>query len=167
MRSLDPEVVFFVDYTADRDGWAHSLQVHPDGTADYIAHRPDQLNHGVRWISRTPDQDTLGIILPATAESEGYTAEKAKGYLRTLAPSRKHPLRDGAGLSQRNGCNRHDRPDWGGPDLNHNSPSLQRRPAHCKANCSQWAVKHVFTSHGSSFHKKIHVLTTIYRRAIV
>ena len=84
--AFDPEVVFFVDYLADATGWAHSMQVHPDGSADYIAHRPDQLNHGVRWISRTADQDCLGIILPATAEPEGYHAEKAKGNIRTLNP---------------------------------------------------------------------------------
>jgi hypothetical protein len=84
--AFDPEAVFFIDYRADGDGWAHSLQRHPDGTADYIAHRPEQLDHGVRWISRTPDQDCLGIVLPSTAESEGYSAEKAKGNVKTLAP---------------------------------------------------------------------------------
>jgi hypothetical protein len=81
---FDPEVVFFIDYNTDADGWAHSLQVHPDGAADYIRHRPDQLDHGVRWICRTPDQDALGLLLPATAEPEGYTAEKAKGNIKVL-----------------------------------------------------------------------------------
>lgn len=83
--AFDPEVVLFVDYLADQQGWAHSMQVHPDGSADFISHRPDQLDHGVRWISRTPDQDALGMVLPATAEPEGYTAEKAKGNVKTLA----------------------------------------------------------------------------------
>jgi hypothetical protein len=82
--AFDPEVVFFLTYVADAEGWAHSMQVHPDGSADYIAHRSGQLDHGVRWISRTPDQDALGIVLPATAEPEGYHAEKAKGNVRTL-----------------------------------------------------------------------------------
>jgi hypothetical protein len=81
---FDPEVVFFVDYLADEDGWAHTMQVHPDGSADYIRHRPEQLDKGVRWISRTPDQDALGMVLPATAEPEGYHAEKAKGNLKVL-----------------------------------------------------------------------------------
>ena len=84
--AFDPEVVFFIDYLADGDGWAHTLQSHPDGSGDYVAHRPDQLDHGVRWISRTADQDALGIVLPATAEPEGYHAEKAKGNIRTLGP---------------------------------------------------------------------------------
>jgi hypothetical protein len=84
-QAYDPEVVFFVDYQTDAAGWAHSMQVHPDGSADFISHRPAQLAHGVRWISRTADQDCLGIVLPATAEPEGYSAEKAKGNLIELA----------------------------------------------------------------------------------
>lgn len=81
---FNPEVVLFLDYQADAQGWAHSMQVHPDGSADYVAHRPDQLSKGVRWISRPGDQDALGIVLPSTAEPEGYHAEKAKGNIRTL-----------------------------------------------------------------------------------
>ncbi len=83
---FDPEVVFFIDYCTDAEGWAHSMHVHPDGTADYVRHRPEQLDHGVRWICRTPDQDALGFILPATAEPEGYSAEKAKGNVKVLGP---------------------------------------------------------------------------------
>jgi hypothetical protein len=82
---FDPELVFSIDYLADAAGWAHSLQVHPDGGADYVAHRPAQLPIGVRWICRTPDQDAIGLCLPATAEPEGYHAEKAKGNIITLA----------------------------------------------------------------------------------
>jgi hypothetical protein len=83
---FDPEVVFFIDYLTDDDGWAHSMQVHPDGSADYLRHRPDQLDKSVRWISRTTDQDALGLCLPATAEPEGYLAEKAKGNIKVLPP---------------------------------------------------------------------------------
>lgn len=82
--AFDPEVVLYISYRTDTQGWAHSMMVHPDGYASYIRHRPDQLDHGVRWISRTPDQDCLGIVLPATAEPEGYAAEKAKGNVRIL-----------------------------------------------------------------------------------
>jgi hypothetical protein len=81
---FDPELVFTIDYLADQEGWAHCMQVHPDGSADYVRHRPDQLDKGVRWICRTPDQDALGMDMPATAEPEGYTAEKAKGNIRTI-----------------------------------------------------------------------------------
>lgn len=84
--AFDPEVVFFIDYQTDQAGWAHTMQVHPDGSADFISHHPAELDHGVRWICRTADQDAIGIILPATAEPEGFSAEKAKGNLKTLAP---------------------------------------------------------------------------------
>jgi hypothetical protein len=84
--AFDPEAVFFIRYLADPQGWAYSLQVHPDGSADFVYHRPQQLDHGIRWISRTPDQDCLGIVLPATAEPEGYSAEKAKGNVKLLPP---------------------------------------------------------------------------------
>ena len=81
---FDPEVVFFIDYLADAEGWAHTMQVRPDGTADYMRHRPEELDTGVRWICRTPDQDALGMTDPATAEPEGYRAEKAKGNLKLI-----------------------------------------------------------------------------------
>jgi hypothetical protein len=83
--AFDPEVVLFVDYLADKNGWAHTMQVHPDRSADFISHRPGELDHGVRWIARTPDQDAIGLVLPATAEPEGYTAEKAKGNIKVLS----------------------------------------------------------------------------------
>ncbi len=82
--AFDPEVVFFIDYLADENGWAHSMQVHPDGSADYIRHRPDQLRKGTRWISRTPDQDAIALVEPSTSEPEGYLAEKAKGNVTIL-----------------------------------------------------------------------------------
>ncbi len=84
--SYDPEVVFFIDYLSDQNGWAHSLQVHPDGSADHVMHRPSQLPIGVRWITRTPDQDGFGLVLPATAEPTGYTTEKAAGRVLSLEP---------------------------------------------------------------------------------
>ncbi len=83
---FDPEIVFSIDYLADAEGWAHTMQVHPDGSADYVRHCPAQLDKGVRWVCRTADQDALGMVLPATAEPEGYLAEKAKGNIKTLPP---------------------------------------------------------------------------------
>jgi len=78
-QAFDPEVVFSIDMQADAQGWAHALQVHPDGRADYVSHRPDQTPVTVRWLCRTVDQDALGLSLPATAGVEGYHAEKSAG----------------------------------------------------------------------------------------
>lgn len=87
---IDPELVFSLDCAADDAGWAHSMQLLPDGSADFVSHRPRQLNRGVRWISRSGDQDALGLMLPATADPDGYSAEKAKGHLRILAPQEEY-----------------------------------------------------------------------------
>ena len=84
--TFDPEAVLFLDYRTDPDGWAHSMQLHPDGTADYVKHRPDELDHAVRWLSRNPEQQALGLCLPATAEPDGYLAERDKGNIRTIGP---------------------------------------------------------------------------------
>ena len=80
----DPEVVFYMNYLADENGWARTLQIHPDGSADLLRHRPEQLNRGVRWICRTADQGALGME-PSTAEVEGFSAEKKKGNVRSLS----------------------------------------------------------------------------------
>jgi hypothetical protein len=79
----DPEVVFYLAYLAGRDGWARTLQIHPDGSADLMRHRPDQLDQGVRWICLTADQEALGME-PGTAGVEGFSAEKKKGHVRSL-----------------------------------------------------------------------------------
>ncbi|MBN1963492.1 MAG: DUF4432 family protein [Anaerolineae bacterium] len=84
--NFDPEMVFFIDYAADADGWAHSMQVHPDGSADLIRHRLDQLPKGTRWISRTPDQDAVAIVEAGTCLPEGYRAVKAAGGELVLEP---------------------------------------------------------------------------------
>lgn len=85
-EAIDPELVFSLDCRTDENGWAHSLQLLPGGSADFVSHRPAELKRGVRWISRGGDQDALGLMLPATADPDGYTAEKAKGHVQMLAP---------------------------------------------------------------------------------
>ena len=85
-QQYDPEAVFLIDYEADAEGWAHTMQVHPDGSADYLRHRTDELPRATRWISRTPDQDAIAIAEVGTSEPEGATRERAKGNARTLAP---------------------------------------------------------------------------------
>ena len=82
---FDPEVVLYVDYLPDEQGWAHGMQLHPDGNAAVIYFRPEQLKHGITWLCRTPDQDALGLEA-ATAEVAGYIAEKKKGNIILLPP---------------------------------------------------------------------------------
>jgi len=77
-------VAYFIDYLGDEDGWGHTMQVHPDGRADYVSHSTRQLDHAIRWILRTDDQQAYGMIELATAEVEGYLAEKAKENLKVI-----------------------------------------------------------------------------------
>lgn len=83
---FDPEAVLFIDMETDGAGYAHSLQRLPTGDGDFISYRTAELDHAVRWICRTADQDGLGLVLPATAEPDGYTAEREKGNIKTLDP---------------------------------------------------------------------------------
>lgn len=85
-RTVDPELVLDLDARADAEGWSHAVQLHPDGSADFVSHRPDELDHALRWLVRNGDEEALGLALPATAQAEGYAAEKAKGHVRSLPP---------------------------------------------------------------------------------
>ena len=81
-----PEVVFSIGTPAtDKDGFAHFMQVHPDGSADYVSYKPLEFDHGSRWFCINKDKKAFGLILPATADAEGYTAEKKKGNIKKIA----------------------------------------------------------------------------------
>ena len=85
LKKFNPEVLFYLhEYLADIDGWAHSLQVHADGSADYLKHKPSQLDKVVRWIVVDPSHEALGLALPCTAGPTGKTAERAKGAVLSL-----------------------------------------------------------------------------------
>lgn len=77
----DPEMVFFLDFEGRE---AISLARHRDGSGDFIRYATDALPRCCRWISRTGDQDCLGLALPGTAEPEGLTRERAKGNVISL-----------------------------------------------------------------------------------
>jgi hypothetical protein len=82
---FDPEAVFSIDYVPDAQGLGHTLQILPDGSADYVRHRVAELPRVLRWMNRTADQDAIGMAEVATAEGEGYTRERAKGNVPSLA----------------------------------------------------------------------------------
>ena len=103
-REMNPEldfteeIVFFLrDVLVDENGWAHFMQVHPDGSADYISYRPKEFDHATRWIIENEDLAALGLALPATADAEGYLMEKKKGNVKEIPPnsSRSFAIRTG------------------------------------------------------------------------
>lgn len=79
----DPEICFGVKYIPDENGRAYTMQMTEDG-ACYVSHPADILTNGVRWISRTRNEDAMGMVLPATGEHLGYENAKAKGQLKVL-----------------------------------------------------------------------------------
>ena len=83
-ESYKPEIVNCFMHHAAADGWAYTMQLHPDGTAVYVKHDPKQLPFGTRWIARTVDEDALGMCLPATAEHKGRLYCRAHGQQRML-----------------------------------------------------------------------------------
>ncbi len=79
----DPEICFGIKYEADENGRAYTMQYTNKG-ACYVSHPVDVLSNGVRWISRTENEDSMGMVLPATAEHIGYANAKEKGQLKIL-----------------------------------------------------------------------------------
>jgi hypothetical protein len=57
----------------------------PEGDGFEIAWDPEIMTHTVRWIMANSDQRVAAFAMPGTCEPEGYTAEKRKGNVRSLA----------------------------------------------------------------------------------
>ena len=79
-----PEICFKMTYVPDEEGRGHTMQYIEGDGACYVSHPVDALPHPVRWISRTPTEDAMGMILPATSEHLGYEYSKKKGYIKYL-----------------------------------------------------------------------------------
>ena len=79
----DPEICFSISYKSDENQRAYTLQYTEDG-ACYVNHPADVLPVGVRWVSRTGNEDSMGMVLPATAEPNGYLYAKEHGQIKTL-----------------------------------------------------------------------------------
>lgn len=79
-----PEICFALKYEPDENNRGYTMQVIDGEGACYVDHPVDTLPVGVRWISRTPDEDSMGMILPATSEHLGYYDSKARGFVKEL-----------------------------------------------------------------------------------
>ena len=80
-------------YKADEAGWAHAMQVMPDGDACYVGFRTRELPYALRWYCRTGDEDAIGIALPTTGTNHGTAYQRAHGHYNTLQPHEKDHLR--------------------------------------------------------------------------
>lgn len=81
----NPEICFGIKYRGDEQKRAYTLQYTEEG-ACYVNHPVDILPVGIRWISRTGDEDAMGMVLPATSEHLGYNNAKQKGQVKILPP---------------------------------------------------------------------------------
>jgi hypothetical protein len=85
-KRYNPEQVFYIrNLKADALGDTRLLLRRPQGDAFSIAYNLADFPHTVRWVLVNSDQKVAAFALPATCEPEGYLAEKAKGYVRSLA----------------------------------------------------------------------------------
>ena len=50
----------------------------------FVSHPAKLLPYGIRWISRTQNESSMGIVLPATDEHLGYAAAKKAGTVKEL-----------------------------------------------------------------------------------
>ncbi len=84
-QSYDPEICFTLHYMSDENGMAHTMQKLPDGKAFYVSHPTEALPYGIRWISRTKDEESMGMVLPATSEHFGRPYAEEHGQVKELA----------------------------------------------------------------------------------
>lgn len=82
-QCYDPEMCFVVKYEADIGGRGYTLQYNNEG-ACYVSHPVGILNSGIRWISRTENEDAMGMVLPATTEYMGFENAKRNGGFKIL-----------------------------------------------------------------------------------
>lgn len=82
----DPEQVFYIrGLKTDAAGRTALMMRRREGDAFHIAYNTTDFPKTVRWVLVNSDQKVAAFALPSTCEPEGYTAEKAKGSVQTLA----------------------------------------------------------------------------------
>lgn len=92
-QAFDPELCINYRYRADGDGWAHAMQVAPEGDACYVGWETKLAPWALRWFCRTGDEDGVGIALPSTGTCHSTAYQRAHGYVNTLEPGGHHTLR--------------------------------------------------------------------------
>jgi hypothetical protein len=92
-QAYDPEMCLNYTYRGDEQGWAHAMQVMPEGDACYVTFRLAELPYALRWICRTGDEDGIGIALPSTGNHLGTRYQKEHGLFNTIPPQGSGTLR--------------------------------------------------------------------------
>lgn len=92
-QCFDPEMCINIKYESDQNGWAHAMQVMPEGDACYVGFRTKELPYALRWYCRTADEDGVGIALPTTGTNRSTSYQREHGYYNTLAPGAHESIR--------------------------------------------------------------------------
>jgi hypothetical protein len=92
-QCYDPEMCINICYESDKKGWAHAMQVMPEGDACYVGFCTKNLPYALRWFCRTTDEDGVGIALPTTGTNRSTVYQKENGYYNTLIPGAHDSLR--------------------------------------------------------------------------
>lgn len=80
----DPEICYTLKYETDGLKRGYTMAYKEGFGAYYVSHPADVLPVSTRWISRTKDEDALGMVLPGTAEHLGYKNAAQKGQIKYL-----------------------------------------------------------------------------------
>jgi|GEM_PF-228929 len=92
-QCYDPEICTNIKYLSDAAGWAHAMQVMPEGDACYVGFRTAELPYALRWMCRTGDEDGCGIALPSTGNCLGSAYQRAHGLYNSIPPLSSGSLR--------------------------------------------------------------------------
>ena len=91
-ESYKPEIVNCYFHKPDKNGWAFVREVYPKKlgkvTGVFVNYRPGELPYATRWLCRTPQDDALGMCLPATAEHKGRLFCQSQHQQKYLAPGK-------------------------------------------------------------------------------
>ncbi len=85
-QCYDPEICFGINYYGDENKRAYTMQYQKEGSC-FVSHPTDVLPYGIRWISRTYQEQSMGMVLPATGEHLGYEYAKQNGQIKVLGPN--------------------------------------------------------------------------------
>lgn len=81
-----PELCSCVRYRSDEEGWAHAMQIKPDGTSYYVGFETENLPNALRWFSWSDEEDSCGFALPTTGNQMGRSYAIRHGLRKQVPP---------------------------------------------------------------------------------
>ena len=101
-QCYDPELCCCIKYKTDERGWAHAMQLLPEGDGCYVGFDTTYLPTGVRWMARTGEEASCGFALPNTGNHLGRAYAIEHGLRKTVPPKSSVSLFFEAGYLDKN-----------------------------------------------------------------